>query len=100
MKKAVALVATLVTIGYAASAQAGVLNDGYIMCLSKQALDESYSILQAGKYGMLKEIGCFPTSSAVDGVVVDRGFLTSTVRIVIPGSGTALVHVPSEAVRR
>jgi hypothetical protein len=91
-----AITLTLVTT----AAHAGVLNDGYIMCLSEESLKQSFTLLQAKHYDMLKDIGCFPTSSTLDGVVVDRGILTSGVRIRIPSGGSAVVYVPSEAIAR
>jgi hypothetical protein len=78
----------------------GVLQAGYVMCLSEKALSEAHSLVRARKFDMLESIGCYKTSRQLDGVVVDYGFMTSGVRIHVPGTGSALVYVPTEALGR
>lgn len=82
------------------SSYAGVLKDGYVMCASKEALDDSVTLISQGKSGMLRGIGCYPTKSALDGAVLDRGFMTSKVLLKFPSGETATVYVPSEALSR
>ncbi|GEO42150.1 hypothetical protein SAE02_62980 [Skermanella aerolata] len=79
---------------------AGVLKNGYLMCVSEKALSESYAIVKAKQIDMLASIGCYRTSDQITGVVTDSGFAVTEVRIKLKGNETALVYVPSEAIGR
>jgi hypothetical protein len=54
-----AITLTLVTT----AAHAGVLNDGYIMCLSEESLKQSFTLLQAKHYDMLRAYPNRPSSA-------------------------------------
>lgn len=87
-------------LGMPISVLAGVLKSGYIMCSSEEALDEGIQLVIQRKTDMLRSIGCYPTQDSLEGVVVDRGFMTSRVRIRFPSGDSASVWVPSEAIAK
>lgn len=79
--------------------QAGVLKDGYIMCSSRKALDDGIQLTIKGRRDLWESVGCYSTSSRIDGVVMDRGFKTSEVLLRFTSGETARVWVPSEALK-
>jgi hypothetical protein len=79
---------------------AGVLKPGYLMCISKEALDDGTQLILQNKTDMLRSIGCWPTVGSVDGAVLDRGFMTSKVLLKLPAGESIPVWVPSEALAK
>lgn len=79
------------------------LNSGYVGCISKDALDEfTQAAVRKDERGMKYLIGkkCLFTAqlTSADVSILDRGFVTSKVRVYI-GSDALELFVPSEAVR-
>lgn len=79
------------------------LNPGYVGCISEDALDEfTRAAVTKDERGMKYLIGkkCLYTSqlTSLDTSILDRGFVTSKVRVYL-GKDAIELYVPSEAVR-
>jgi hypothetical protein len=84
-------------------ASAKSLNAGYVGCISKEALDEfTQASVRKDERGMKYLIGkkCVFTAqlASAEMSVLDRGFVTSKVRVYV-GNDALELYVPSEAVR-
>lgn len=99
--KRFAIVLALAAIPLLASGKS--LNSGYVGCISKEALDEfTQAAVRKDERGMKYLIGkkCLFTAqlTSADMSILDRGFVTSKVRVYM-GNDALELFVPSEAVR-
>lgn len=84
-----------------ANAQGGTIIGNYVGCLSESALDEFTSATASNdRQHMLALISdnlCF-VLNGIQYSTIDLGFLTSKIR-AYAGGGSAILYVPTEAVR-
>lgn len=96
----ISLAAALMGALIPGSASAARLNDGYIGCISKDALSEFTQALikkdeRAQKY--LLGTSCVPTSSKFPITVLDRGIMRTQYRVYV-GKDALELWSPSEAI--
>jgi len=74
---------------------AGTLNGGYGVCLSESIYDEWVSTDNTGRNYLLKSNKCFVLNKGVKYSVIDRGWLSSKIRVYV-GDTSAVVWTPNE----
>jgi len=93
-------VPALVAFASPAFAQSGTFTGQYIGCLTQDNLDQLYRAIDSGdkrlRDGLMGKV-CVVVAG-YDFSILDRGFLTTEVRVYVGGNTVDLI-VPSEAVR-
>nr|WP_314583854.1 hypothetical protein [uncultured Pseudomonas sp.] len=98
--KCLSLAAVVAVGGSPGLASAAKLNDGYVGCISKEALSEfNQALTSKDEKGMRYLIGrsCVLTNSKLQISVLDRGIMTTKYRVYID-DGAVELYSPSEAI--
>ena len=83
-----------------AGAQSGTITRAYVGCVTEDALSEFVRASSTKDYRHMQELlrGQCVSIQGREYSTIDRGFMTSTIRVYI-GGGSLVLHVPSEAIR-
>lgn len=94
------LIAGTLSLLMVATAQAQTTKGSYAACLTEAKLDEATRAINKRDQRWFESIGgCVITKAGLNVRVIERGWLTSKVRIFTPDGNSLIMYTPSENIR-